>query len=81
MLSDIQPVATVLGNTQDAGMDSVPGPAQIAVNTFGFVDTAMLGATNPGYRQTLSTFITVVNGIIGVCHPNVRPSSLTDDHA
>jgi len=80
---DIQPVPTVLGNTQDAHMDSIPGPMQIAANALGCVDTAMtqLDAINTGYRQTLSTFSTVVNGITRVCHPNGRQSSLTDDHA
>ena len=80
---NIQPVLTVLGNIQDAHMDSIPGPARIAVSAIGLVDTAMtqLNATNTGYRQTLSAFSTVVNGITRVCHPNGRQSSLTDDHA
>jgi len=70
---NIQPVPTVLGHTQDAHMDPIPGPAEIAVNALGLVDT--------GYRQTLSTFSTVINGITRVCHPNSRWSSLTDNHA
>jgi len=76
---DIQPVPIVLGDIQDVDMDSIPGSAKIAI---GLVDTAMapLDTMNTGYRQTLSTFITVVNGIIGVCHPNARRSSLTDNH-
>ena len=79
---DIQPVPTVFGNTQVAHMDCIPGPAKIAVNAIGLIDTTMtqLDAINTEYRQTLSTFSTVVNGIIGVCHPNGRGSSLTDDH-
>jgi len=50
-------------------MDFIPGPAEIAI---GLVDTEMnqLGTINTGYRQTLSTFGTVVNGISRVCHPN-----------
>ena len=80
---DIQPVPTVLGDTQDAPVDSVAGPAQIAADTTGQVDSAttQLDAITTTYRQTLSTFSTVVNGITGVCHPNTRRSSLTDDHA
>jgi len=69
---DIQPVPTLLGHTQDAHMDPIPGQAEIAVDAHGPVDT--------GYRQTLSSFSTVINGIIGVCHPNGRRSSLTDNH-
>jgi len=69
VLGDIQPVPIVLGNTQVAHMDSIPGSVQIAI---GLVDTAMtqLDTINTGYRQTLSTFSTVVNGITQVCHPN-----------
>ena len=80
---DIQPVPTVLGDAQDASVDSVAGPAQIAADTTGQVDSAttQLDAITTTYRQTLSTFSTVVNGITGVCHPNTRRSSLTDDHA
>jgi len=70
---DIQPVLTVLGHTQDAHTDPISGPAEIAVNALGLVDTR--------YRQTLSTFSTVINGITRVCHPNGRQSSLTDNHA
>jgi len=80
---DIQPVPTVLGNTQDAHMDTIPSLAKNAVDAIGLVDTAVtqLDAINTGYRQTLSTFSTVVNGITRVCHPNGRWSSLADDHA
>ena len=69
---DVQPVLTVLGNTQDARMDSIPGPAKVAVNSIDLVDTAMsqLDIISIGYRQTLSTFSTVINGITHVCHPN-----------
>ena len=64
-------------------MDSIPGPAEIAVNAIDLVDATMtqLDATNTGYRQTLSAFSMVVNGITKVCHSNGRPSSSTDDHA
>ncbi|KIM57760.1 hypothetical protein SCLCIDRAFT_1119387 [Scleroderma citrinum Foug A] len=61
---DIQPVPTVLGNTQDA---------EAAIT--------QLDSINTGYRQTLSTFSTVVNGITRVCHPNRRQPCLTNDHA
>jgi len=54
-------------------MDPIPDPAETAVDALGLVDTR--------YRQTLSTFSTVINGIIGVCHFNARWSSLTDNHA
>jgi len=83
VLGNIQPVPTVLGNTQDTHMDCIPGPAQVDVNALGHVDTAMIqsDAINTGYHQTLSTFTTVVNGITMVCHPNGRWSSLTDGHA
>ena len=69
---DVQPVVTVISNTQDAHMDSIPGPAKLAVNSVDLVDTAMtrLDTINTGYRQTLSTFSTVVNGITRVCHLN-----------
>ena len=79
---DIQPVPTVLSNTQDVQVDSIPGPAKITVNSIDVVDTAMtqLDTINTGYRQTLSTFTTVINGITLVCHPN-RRRSLTDDYA
>jgi len=72
-MPDIQPVPTVLSHTQDAHMDPIPDPAETAVDALGLVDTR--------YRQTLSTFSTVINGIIGVCHFNARWSSLTDNHA
>ena len=64
-------------------MDSTPGPAKIPADALGFVDTAMTQSDtiNTGYRQILSTFTTVVNGITRVCHPHNRRSSLTDDHA
>jgi len=80
---EIQSVPPVLGNTQDAHMYSISGPAQDAVDAIGRVDTAMtqLDVINTAYRQTLSTFSTVVNGITMVCHPNGRRPSLTDDHA
>ena len=80
---DIQPVSTVLRNRQDARMDSTPSPAKIAVNALGLIGTAMIrvDAINTGYRQTLSTFSTIVNGITRVCHVNSKRSSLTDDHA
>ena len=83
MPGDIQRVPIALGNTQDAHMNSIPGPAKIAVNAIGPVDTTMtqLDTINTGYRQTLSTFSTVVNGITRVCHPNGRRPNLTDDHA
>ena len=69
---DVQPVLTVLGNTQEAHIDSIPGPAKISVNSIDLVDTVMtqLDTINSGYRQTLSTFTTVINGITRVCHPN-----------
>jgi len=53
-------------------MDSIPGPAKIAGNSIDLVDTAMtqLDAINTRYRQTLSTFSTVINGITLVCYPN-----------
>ena len=75
---DVQPFPTVLGSTQDAQMDSITGSARFAI---GVVDTAVtqLDTINTGYRQTLSTFSTVVNGITRVCHPNCRRSSFTDD--
>ena len=68
---DIQLVPTVLSNTQDAHVDSISGPAKIAVNSIDVVDAAMsqLDTVNTGYRQTLSTFSTVINGITRVCHP------------
>ena len=80
---DIQPVPTLLGNLQDAHMDSVAGPAQIAADTIGHVDTAMTqsDAITTTYRQTLSTFSTVVNGITRVRHPNGRRSTFTNGHA
>ena len=80
---NIQPVPTVLGNIQDTDTDSIPGPAEIAVNTLGLIDTAMtqLGTINTGYRQTLSTFSRVVNGMTRVRYPNGRRSSVTDDRA
>ena len=79
---DIQPVPTVHGNT-DAPVDSIPDLAKIAVSAIGPVDIAMtqLDAIHTGFRQILSTFSTVVNGITGVCHPNGRRLSLTDYHA
>jgi len=66
--SDIQAVLTVLGGTQDAHMDSTPDPAKIAANA-GLLDTAAtkLDSTSAGYRQTLSTFSTVVKDITKVC--------------
>ena len=66
---DIQPVPTVPGNIQDADMDCIPGAAKTAV---GLADAAVtpLDTINTGYRQTLSTFTTVINGINRVCHPN-----------
>ena len=72
MLGDIQPIPTVLSNTQDVHMDSILGSAEIAGNPINLVDTAMtrLDTINNGYRQTLSTFIMVINGITRVCHPN-----------
>ena len=72
MPGDIQPVPTVLGNTQDPRMDSISSSAEIAGNPTDLVDTAMtrLDTVNTGYRQTLSTFITVINDITRVCHPN-----------
>ena len=80
VVGDIQPVPTVLGDTQDAPVDSVAGPAQIAADITGQVDSAttQLDAITTTYRQTLSTFSAIVNGITGVCHPNTRQSSLTD---
>ena len=77
---NIQLVLTVLGNIQDTLMDSIPGPARIAVNEISLVDTAMtqLDAINTSYRQTLSAFSTVINGITSVCHPNGRRSGSTD---
>ncbi|KIM66108.1 hypothetical protein SCLCIDRAFT_399265 [Scleroderma citrinum Foug A] len=70
---DIQPVPTVLGDAQDASVDSVAGPAQIAADTTGQVDSAttQLDAITTAYRQTLSTFSTVVNGITGI-HPSAQ---------
>ena len=78
----VQPVPTVLDTTQDGRMDSIPGPAKINADALGFVNTptSQLDAINTGYRQTLSTFSTAVNGITGVRLPNGRCSSLTDDH-
>jgi len=63
-------------------MGSIPSPAEIAVNALDLIDSAMIqgDAINAGYRQTLSTFSTVINGISRVCHPNARQSSLTNDH-
>ena len=63
---------TVLGNTQDPHMDSIPGSAEIAGNPTDLVGTGMtqLDTINARYRQTLSTFSTVINGITRVCHPN-----------
>ena len=80
LVGDIQPIPTVLSNTQDAHMDSIPGSAEIAGNPTDLVDTAItrLDTFNNRYRQTLSTFITVINGISRVCHPNRRRSNLTD---
>jgi len=54
---NLQPVPTVLGNTQDAYMNSIPGPAQIVVNAPSLVDTAMTQLDNTGYRQTLTSVI------------------------
>ncbi|KIM66068.1 hypothetical protein SCLCIDRAFT_399095, partial [Scleroderma citrinum Foug A] len=70
---DIQPVPTLLGNLQDAHMDSIAAPAQIAADTIGHVDTAMTqsDAITTTYRQTLSTFSTVVNGITRI-HPSAQ---------
>jgi len=67
----IHPVPTVLGNTQDAYMDAIPDQAKIAVDSIGPVGTAMtqLDAIDTAYLQTLSTFSTIVNCIIGVCQP------------
>ena len=64
-------------------MGPIPGPANIAIDAIGPIDTAVtqLDAIHTAYRQTLSTFSTVVNGITRVCHPNSRWSSLIDDHA
>ena len=78
----IQPLPTVLDTTQDRRMDSTPGPAKIPADALGFVDTltSQWDAINTGYRQTLSTFSTAVNGITGVRLPNGRCSSLTDAH-
>ena len=78
--ADIALTQSIPTNLEDAVMDSIPGPANIEI---GLVDTAMaqLDTTNTGYRQTLSTFSTVVNGIIRVCHPSCGRSSLTDDRA
>ncbi|KIM53042.1 hypothetical protein SCLCIDRAFT_1223218 [Scleroderma citrinum Foug A] len=69
---DIQPVPTV-GNTQDAHMDPIPGPANIAIDAIGPVDTAVtqLDAIHTAYRQTLSTFSTVINGITRI-HPHAQ---------
>ena len=82
-LGGIQHVLPVLDTTQGGRMDSIPGPAKIPADGLGFVDTptSQLDAVNTGYRQTLSIFTTVVNGITGVRLPNGRWSSLTDDHA
>ena len=72
MLGDIQPIPTILSNTQDMHMDSILSSAEIAGNPTNLVDTAMtrLDTINNGYRQTLSTFIMVINGITRVCRPN-----------
>ncbi|KIM69301.1 hypothetical protein SCLCIDRAFT_19907 [Scleroderma citrinum Foug A] len=79
---DIQPVPTVFGNTQVAHMDCIPGPAKIAVNAIGLIDTTMtqLDAINTEYCQTLSTFSTVVNGIIGI-HPYAQMAFSTLNRA
>jgi len=76
-VNHIQSIPT---GVEDADMDSIPGPANIEI---GLVDTAMtqLDTTNTGYRQTLSTFSSAVNGITRVCHPGCGRSSLTDDRA
>ena len=68
----IQLVPTVLGDIQGADMNTIAGPAETTVNAIGLVDSAMtqLDTINTGYRQTLSAFNAVVNGITRVCHPN-----------
>ena len=77
MLGNIQPIPTVLSNTQDMHMDSILSSAEIAGNPTDLVDTAMtrLDTINNGYRHISNLTICLT---VWMCLMCLKVSDLSD---